>query len=557
MVNSPNSSLSLHSRDSYHPQSLRQSSDIDFPNVCTTQSHVSELSRFISSVRNDLDMDEIEYNSRKSQRAPESILIDEIQDPDNEQEEKIDDDDGPPMDGGMAWVMAICSMLMVFATWGANAGFGVFLNYYLSLDQFAGSSKYDFALIGGIVVFLAQSLAPFSGLACRVFGTTPVFILGIIIQTAAYICASFATKLWHLYLAQGVFVGLSFVMVFIPATFILPTWFDKRMATAMGITVGGAGLGGVVFSLSINKLIDTTGDQRWALRMCGIVTGSAATFAALILRPRKRTNTPLKSTLTKDFVLANAKIMFNFKVFRRYPLAILALWFLVILMTYIILLFSLAPYAQLVGLSASQGSNITAILNAAQVVGRPTMGYFGDSIGRNNTSGLVCLTCSILILAFWINATTYASLIGFSVLMGSIVGVGSTMAQSMAADLVEIPAHLPAAWSGLNIMVGLFSLVAEVIALTLVDLSLERQYLHPQIFTGVIFFFGFILLLVNREWLVRHKIHTRRHALEEVFEADQLEKESDTEAIQVQLGTYRRLLTPQHFFTRMFYPIRV
>ncbi|EDK41320.2 hypothetical protein PGUG_05418 [Meyerozyma guilliermondii ATCC 6260] len=362
-------------------------------------------------------------------------------------------------------------------------------------------------------------------------------------------------KLWHLYLAQGVFVGISFVMVFIPATFILPTWFDKRMATAMGITVGGAGLGGVVFSLSINKLIDTTGDQRWALRMCGIVTGSAATFAALILRPRKRINTPLKATLTKEFILANAKIMFNFKIFRRYPLAILALWFSVILMNYIILLFSLAPYAQSVGLSASQGSNITAILNAAQVVGRPIMGYFGDSIGRNNTSGLVSLTCSILILAFWINAKTYASLIGFSVLIGFIVGVGSTMAQSMAADLVEIPAHLPAAWSGLNILVGFFSLVAEVIALKLVNSSSKRQYLHPQIFTGVCFFFGFLLMMVNREWLVRRKLQTRRHALEEMSETDELEKEKDIN--QVQLGTYNRLLTPQHYFTRMFYPIRV
>ena len=555
MVESANSSLSLHSGDSYHPRSLRQSTDTDLPKVCTTQSHVSELSRFMSSVRNDLEMDEIEYDGYKNQRAAESILLDEVQDPEDEGDEKIDDDDGPPVDRGMAWVMAICSMLMVFATWGANAGFGVFLSYYLSLDQFAGSSKYDFALIGGIVVFLAQSLAPFSGLACRVFGTTPVFILGIIIQTAAYICASFATKLWHLYLAQGVFVGISFVMVFIPATFILPPWFDKRMATAMGITVGGAGLGGVVFSLSINKLIDTTGDQRWALRMCGIVTGSAATFAALILRPRKRINTPLKATLTKEFILANAKIMFNFKIFRRYPLAILALWFLVILMNYIILLFSLAPYAQLVGLSASQGSNITAILNAAQVVGRPIMGYFGDSIGRNNTSGLVSLTCSILILAFWINAKTYASLIGFSVLIGFIVGVGSTMAQSMAADLVEIPAHLPAAWSGLNILVGFFSLVAEVIALKLVNLSLKRQYLHPQIFTGVCFFFGFLLMMVNREWLVRRKLQTRRHALEEMSETDELEKEKDIN--QVQLGTYNRLLTPQHYFTRMFYPIRV
>ena len=62
-------------------------------------------------------------------------------------------------------------------------------------------------------------------------------------------------------------------------------------------------------------------------------------------------------------------------------------------------------------------------------------------------------------------------------------------------------------------------------------------------------------MMVNREWLVRRKLQTRRHALEEMSETDELEKEKDIN--QVQLGTYNRLLTPQHYFTRMFYPIRV
>lgn len=539
---SARSSLSLDAVGSLSPESLRQSSETT-GQVSRVNTRVLELSRFMSSIRNDQELDELEHESYKNPREAASILLEEIHEPESEEEE------GPPVDEGWAWVMAVCSMLMVFATWGANAGFGVFLSYYISLNEFPGSTKYDYALIGGIVVCLAQSLAPVSGLACRVFGTTPIFILGIVIQTGAYIGALFATKLWHLYITQGVFVGMSFVMVFIPATFILPTWFDKRMATAMGITVGGAGLGGVVFSLSINRLIQNTGNQQWALRMCGIVTGSVATASACILRPRKRLRTALRSTLTKEFIVANAKVIFNFSIFRSYPLVVLAVWFLVILMNYIIVLFSLAPYARLIGLSSSQGSNILAILNAAQVVGRPLMGYFGDTIGRNNLSALVSLICSVLILAFWINTNSYGALIAFSVLIGLAVGVGSTMAQSMAADLVEKPAHLPAAWSGLNILVGFFSLVAEVIALKLVDSAAPNPYLHPQIFTGCCFFFGFLLLLVNREWLVRQKLVSRRHTLA------QLEKDSPED--EAQMTTYDRLLQPSRILVRTFYPIRV
>lgn len=552
MTSSIRSSISIQNEEDLEPRGLRKSTESQLQ-VSRRQSNVSELSRFMSSVRNDRNIDNLEYEAYKNRPEPESILVDGVG------KDVADEDDGaPPKDRGIAWVMALCSMLMVFATWGANAGFGVFLNYYTSHHQFPGATQYDFALIGGIIVFLAQSLAPFSGFVCQMIGSTPLFVVGIIVQTGAYVGASFATQIWHLYLAQGVFVGLSFVMLFIPVTFILPTWFDKRMATAMGITVCGSGLGGVVFSLSVNKLIDNTGDQRWALRMCAIVTGASAIVATCILRPRTKSQPLMKTTFTSSYIATNAKAMFNFKIFRRYPLAALCLWFLIILMTYIIVLFSLAPYAKLIGLTASQASNITAILNAAQVVGRPLMGYFGDNIGRNNLSTIVCFICSVLIFALWINAKTYGSLIAFAILIGLIIGVGSTMAQSMAADLVETPGHLPAAWSGLNISVGFFSLVSEVIALKLVNKALTRQYLHSQIFAGSCAFFAFALMLINREWLVRQKLSQRRDVLVDMCQQTQdLEKDDDREASELQLDTYNRLLVPHHFITRIFYPIRV
>lgn len=109
-----------------------------------------------------------------------------------------DDDTGPP-DGGYAWVMALCAMLCNFSTWGTNAAFGVFLNYYLTSGTFPGATEYDFALIGGLTVFLGQGLAPLLVLLYEMIGFKKLSFAAIILQTAGYILASFATQTWQLF----------------------------------------------------------------------------------------------------------------------------------------------------------------------------------------------------------------------------------------------------------------------------------------------------------------------------------------------------------------------
>lgn len=112
---------------------------------------------------------------------------------------------------------------------------------------------------------------------------------------------------------------------------------------------------------------------------------------------------------------------------------------------------------------------------------------------------MVSAIITILIFAFWINAKSFAPLIAFAVLIGLIIGVGSTMAQSMASDALLDQDDLPAAWSGMNLLVGIFTLVAEVIALSLVDESISSPYLYTQIFAGSSFFVCLCLLLIVRE----------------------------------------------------------
>lgn len=567
------------SEDEFVAQQL-SGGEIDSAPLTRHSTNVSELSRILTGLRDDYEQDAAEFELYKSRPVPEEALIEQLElvSPKSERDdilEKLEQDDHP-IDGAFAFWQAVLAMLMVFSTWGANAAFGVFLNYYLTTNSFPGATQYDFALMGGVIVFLAQILAPMTVLLVRIFGQTPVHLTGICLQTLGYFLAAECTKLWQVFLCEGVLVGFSFSLIFIPGTLVLPTWFDKQRATAMGIAVAGAGLGGLVFSLSLNKIIQETGDQRWALRMVGFITLAVSLFGGTFLRVRTPKKSKFKDRFNKDFIIKNFKIVFDFRCFDNYPIITVGVWFGVVLIGYIIILYSFSSFATSIGLSHTQGSNILAILNASQVVGRPLIGNIGDFTGRANTSVAISIYVIILIFAFWFNTTTYPALIVLSVLMGSAVGVGSTMAQALAGDvLAKMGRHekLPAAWGGLNIIVSCFCLPAEVIALKLRRPHSNHAYAHTQIFTGCCFLMGLILMLVCREWLVRktfesrrsqaqetlnsrHNMHLRRQETPEV--EDDEEKDND-QLLQARVERYDRLLGGLliYFIIRMFYPLRV
>ena len=488
---------------------------------------------------------------------------------DDDDDEKKDLQNVPPPDKGYSWIVAICAMLMVFSTWGSNAGYGVFLNFYINNGTFEGATNYDFALIGGMVVFLAQFLAPYAALAYKVLGIKLVCTIGIIMQFVGYILASFATKLWHLYCTQGLIVGISFSLLFIPSTLVLPTWFDKHRSLAFGITVSGAGLGGVTFSLTVNKLIDTTGDQKWALRYTAFLTLLISAFALIFLKPRNQKKVPFSVSLTKGFVLDNLGLIFDKKVFKLYPLVVLGTWYLFCMLGYVVMLFSMSAYATLVGLPASKASILTAVLNVGQTVGRPCFGLVADRFGRVNVTSSACLLIAVLIWAFWINAVTYAALVPFALLIGAIIGVGSIMCQPIASDIIDEASQLPAAWSGLNILVLFSCLVAEVIALALYKPSASHPYLHTQIFVGFCYFGGVLLMIAIREYLVRKVFkyrltmaHTRIKELSTAkgryLKISDQDKE-ELEIIQERIQRFETLLQTniRFFIIRTFYPIKV
>lgn len=66
-------------------------------------------------------------------------------------------------------------------------------------------------------------------------------ILGLMITVSALLASSFATRVWHLILTQGMLYGIGGSLLYSPTMFYLDEWFIRRKGLAFGIMWAGTG----------------------------------------------------------------------------------------------------------------------------------------------------------------------------------------------------------------------------------------------------------------------------------------------------------------------------
>lgn len=474
-----------------------------------------------------------------------------------------------PPDKGYAWIVVFSVFLVMFNTWGCNSAFGVFLSYYLNNGVYKGASKYDYAIIAGLTVFLGQGGSPIAVLVMRIIGMKPTMLIGAIFLLAGFLLAAFSTKLWELYLTQGVLIGFSIALIFAPATTVLPGWFLKKRAVSMGISLLGTGAGGVTFGLASQKMISDNNNTRLCYVMLAVVNTVCVITAIILVKSRK----PVKSTgFNWDKIKIETRRLFDWGVIKQPQVPLICIWFTLALLGYNLMVFTLASYAVARGMTSHQGSSLTAILNGAQVVGRPVMGLLGDKVGRANITIMLTMVITIYLFVFWITAHTYVQLIFFSIMVGSCIGVANVMNTVLIADLVK-PSEFLAAWSFVNYAGAPVLLCCELIAQALVKERLKNPYLYTQIFAGCCFVCALIMIFVLREYTVRIKLTSRQEENNlKLSQRSENASNSDLEVLNDNKSTAESWEVIEHrrdkynlllgsgvkkYFMRMLYPMKV
>ena len=279
----------------------------------------------------------------------------------------------------------------------------------MSVDRFPSATSIDYAFIGGLNFAVAMVVAPLVNLLSDRFRSRPPMLVGALLLGGGFISASFASRIWELYLSQGALVGAGVGFLYLPSIAIIPQWFEKRRSLASAVSAAGSGLGGLIFSLSTPVMIRNI-SLAWALRITGIITMTVNLCAVLLIRDR-------------DHVIRPEYSGFDFKLLRRLDVILLLTWEFIMLFGYITILFSLSDFARSIGASSFDAGLVTALLSVGIGCGRPFVGFLSDKFGTVQVSAVFTMVTGIFCFAIWIPATSLGVAELFAILSGTMFGV--------------------------------------------------------------------------------------------------------------------------------------
>ncbi|KKK23533.1 putative monocarboxylate transporter [Aspergillus rambellii] len=393
---------------------------------------------------------------------------------------------GPPTfpEGGLrAWLVVLGAFCVSFSTFGYMNAYGVYQDYYTIHLQ---ESPSTISWIGSVQVFFLFGGSIVGGPLFDRYGSLVIHVPGLA-AVLSVMMTSISKRYYQFMLAQGVLGGLASGILFAPAMTCVSHYFHSRRAAALGITVSGSSIGGVIFPIALSKMLRNESlGFGWSVRIVGFVMLFMIGIALLTLKERLPPR--------------QGKVLLP-RAFTRAPYTLVTLGIFFLMWGMFTPFFYLPQYAQTHGMNSELASYLLAILNAASAFGRILPGLMADKIGRFNTL-LINGSCTGILLLCWIAMTSNASMIVFAALYGffsgGIVSLMSPCIAQVTPHPTEIGTHLGMSMA----IVAIAGLTGTPICGAL--LEAYDSYTQPAIFSGVVVLFGAVLVAMAR-WCLGQK----------------------------------------------------
>ncbi|OQE15059.1 hypothetical protein PENFLA_c034G05115 [Penicillium flavigenum] len=384
-----------------------------------------------------------------------------------------------PEGGLRAWSVVAGAFCISFCTFGYLNAYGVYQNYY-STHQLMGESASTIAWIGSVQTCLLLGGGIVGGPLFDKYGAKVIWPASI-----AFIFSVMMTSLGKEYyqfmLAQGILGGLTCGIMFSPAMAAVSHYFQAKRGAALGITVTGSSLGGVIFPIALSKMFKNESlGFGWTVRIIGFIMLAMLSLSLATVRPRLP---PRKGKILMPSAFKQA----------AYSL-FLAGMFLMIWGVFTPF-FYLTEYAIAQGMSANLSSYLLSILNASSVFGRLLPGVLADKVGRFNTICFFGSSTGVLLLC-WIAIKSNAAIIIFAALYGFFSGAIVSLMSPCIAHLSPTPSYI-GTYLGMGMaVISVAGLTGTPITGALIDHY--NSYTQAAIFSGVSTLVGAALVFVTK-----------------------------------------------------------
>ncbi|ERF74082.1 hypothetical protein EPUS_08130 [Endocarpon pusillum Z07020] len=187
-------------------------------------------------------------------------------------------------------MLILGASVSLFCTLGFMNAFGVFLAYYHQ-HSLSHRSVFDISRIGSLGIFVLTLGAPVAGVL--VDKTGPLILLAG--GSTGLLCGIFATSLcteyYQFFLAQGLLLGFSMSFLFTPALATVSRYFVRHRSLALGISVSGSSIGGIIWLIMLDRLLNNNGVSfGWTMRIVGFTMLPLLFIACLTVRSPSRTS---------------------------------------------------------------------------------------------------------------------------------------------------------------------------------------------------------------------------------------------------------------------------
>jgi len=164
------------------------------------------------------------------------------------------------------WIVAVSAITLLLAGGIGLYSFGAFFTPLI--DEF-GWSRAQISLamsIMGLVGFTG----PLVGTWVDRYGARKIMVLGALLMSISFTCLGFTFSIYYFYALYFIVAAGQIAILNIPVLAVVSHWFDKRRGLAMGISVAGLGLGGLIMLPLSARLIYLLGWQ-WTYHILGLI----------------------------------------------------------------------------------------------------------------------------------------------------------------------------------------------------------------------------------------------------------------------------------------------
>ena len=352
------------------------------------------------------------------------------------------------------WVIVVISIGILITQALTFYAFGVFLKpitTWFGWDRGALSAAFSMAiLVGGCLGIVAGRLSDR-------YGPRPLVTIGGLLIGIAFLLTSQISSLWHIYLIWGILMGIGGSCCLIPIMATIPRWFVKRRGIAMGLTMAGFGLGGIISPLLAQCLISAYG-WRNALIVLGLITSIIIVPLAQFIRhsPQRAGLKPYGEIGSIEDEQSPSSAMEGLSFSRAIRTSRFWLFGLIQAGSFFCIgtiIVHIVPHASDIGIPEVIAASILSIAAGISIFGRLSIGFISDRIGGRPTL-TACLSLITLALIWLLFAKEIWMFYVFAVVFGISYGGIVVLITVVTAELFGL--------ESLGVILGGLSLVGMI-----------------------------------------------------------------------------------------------